>query len=92
MSPVSRGINFDNSQCEPVQRIFDFSAHHFLAEMKGRTTALAEHTCRWLHLTAESDFNDARLLRSPERDGYSLDTLWSYNFHHPLSSSRATDR
>jgi maltooligosyltrehalose trehalohydrolase len=77
-------LHIDGLRLDAVHGIFDFSAHHFLAELKERVQALAERTGRTLHVIAESDLNDARLLQSPDRGGYGLDAQWSDDFHHSV--------
>jgi maltooligosyltrehalose trehalohydrolase len=42
------------------------------------------HLNRRVHLIAESDLNDARLVCSRENHGYGLDAQWSDDFHHAL--------
>ncbi|HEY9659506.1 MAG TPA: DUF3459 domain-containing protein, partial [Allocoleopsis sp.] len=44
------------------------------------------------YLIAESDLNDARLIRPVERGGYGLDAQWSDDFHHALHSLITGDR
>ncbi len=77
-------FHIDALRLDAVHGIFDFSAHHFLAELKERVQELAAQTGRTLHLIAESDLNDARLLHCPARDGYGLDAQWSDDFHHSV--------
>lgn len=77
-------FHIDALRVDAVHGIFDFSAHHFLAELKEQVQALAERSGRRLHLIAESDLNDARLLRQPRVGGYGLDAQWSDDFHHAL--------
>ena len=77
-------FHIDALRLDAVHGIFDFSAHHFLAELKEQVQALALRSSRRLHLIAESDLNDARLLRQPRVGGYGLDAQWSDDFHHAL--------
>jgi len=46
--------------------------------------ALSVRLGRKLVLIAESDLNDARVLRSREQGGFGLDSQWSDDFHHSL--------
>lgn len=77
-------FHIDGLRLDAIHGIFDFSAHHFLAELKERTQQLAERSGRPLHIIAESDLNDARLLHCPQRGGYGLDAQWSDDFHHSV--------
>jgi maltooligosyltrehalose trehalohydrolase len=79
-----RDFHIDGLRLDAVHGIFDFSAHHFLAELKEKVSALANRTSRKLHVIAESDLNDARLLQDAQHGGYSLDAQWSDDFHHAL--------
>jgi maltooligosyltrehalose trehalohydrolase len=41
---------------------------------------------------AESDANDPRLLRSPERDGLGMDAVWNDDFHHAVHAALTGER
>jgi maltooligosyltrehalose trehalohydrolase len=47
---------------------------------------------RRLHLIAESDLNDARILRPPQQGGYGLHAQWSDDFHHSLHALLTGER
>ena len=74
----------DALRLDAVHGIFDFSARHFLAELKSSVAQLSSRLGRPLHLIAESDMNDARLLHDSKHDGYGLDAQWSDDFHHSV--------
>lgn len=76
--------HFDALRLDAVHGIFDFSARHFLAELKSAVAALSARLGRPLHLIAESDLNDSRLLRDAGHGGYALDGQWSDDFHHSV--------
>jgi maltooligosyltrehalose trehalohydrolase len=76
--------HLDALRLDAVHGIFDFSAHHFLAELKSSVAQLSSRLGRMLHIVAESDLNDSRLLHDPERGGYGLDAQWSDDFHHAV--------
>ncbi len=76
--------HFDALRLDAVHGIFDFGARHFLAELKANVGELAVRLGRSLHLIAESDLNDARLLHEPGAGGYGLDAQWSDDFHHSV--------
>jgi maltooligosyltrehalose trehalohydrolase len=76
--------HFDALRLDAVHGIFDFSALHFLAELKSSVADLSSRLGRNIHLIAESDLNDSRLLRDSARGGYSLDGQWSDDFHHSV--------
>jgi maltooligosyltrehalose trehalohydrolase len=76
--------HFDALRLDAIDGIFDFGARHFLAELKSAVADLSKRLGRHLHLIAESDLNDSRVLHGPECGGYGLDAQWSDDFHHSL--------
>ncbi|MFZ0735241.1 MAG: malto-oligosyltrehalose trehalohydrolase [Candidatus Sulfotelmatobacter sp.] len=76
--------HLDALRLDAVHGIFDFSARHFLAELQSSVSELSARLGRPLHLIAESDLNDSRLLHDPAHDGYGLDAQWSDDFHHSV--------
>jgi maltooligosyltrehalose trehalohydrolase len=84
--------HMDALRLDAVHGIFDFGATHFLAEMQQAVKALGERLGRQLHLIAESDLNDSRLLRPPAQGGYDLASQWSDDFHHSLHSLLTGER
>ncbi|HEY4762421.1 MAG TPA: malto-oligosyltrehalose trehalohydrolase [Candidatus Sulfotelmatobacter sp.] len=76
--------HFDALRLDAIHGIYDFGARHFLAELKSAVAELSERLGRPLHLIAESDLNDSRILRDPEHGGYGIDAQWSDDFHHSL--------
>ena len=53
----------DALRLDAVHGIFDFSALHFLQELACAVNAQAEQLNRRIYVIAESDLNDARLVR-----------------------------
>jgi maltooligosyltrehalose trehalohydrolase len=78
--------HFDALRLDAIHAIFDFGASHFLADLGQAVQCLANRLGRQIHLIAESDLNDARILRSPACGGYGLHAQWSDDFHHSLHS------
>ena len=76
--------HFDALRLDAVHGMFDFGARHFLAELKSSVGQLSHRLGRPLHVIAESDLNDSRLLHDPEHGGYGLDAQWSDDFHHSV--------
>jgi maltooligosyltrehalose trehalohydrolase len=79
-----RDYRFDGLRLDAVHAILDQSAVHILEQMAAEKAALEHPTGRHYDLIAESDLNDPKLVRSPERGGYGLDGAWSDDFHHAL--------
>jgi maltooligosyltrehalose trehalohydrolase len=78
--------HLDALRLDAIHGIFDFGARHLLRELKEEVESLAKRLGRHIHLIAESDLNDARILHTPERGGYELHAQWSDDFHHSLHS------
>ena len=76
--------HFDALRLDAVHGIFDFSARHFLTEIKSAVGDLSKRLGKMIHCIAESDLNDSRLLLNHEQGGYDLDAQWSDDFHHSV--------
>lgn len=76
--------HFDALRLDAIHGIFDFSAQHFLAELKEAADELSQKLGRPIQLIAESDLNDSRLLLDRAHGGYGLDAQWSDDFHHSV--------
>lgn len=77
-------FHVDALRLDAVHGIFDFSAYHFLAELRERLRDSSRRTGRNYYVIAESDLNDARLLHAPASGGFGLDAQWSDDFHHSV--------
>jgi maltooligosyltrehalose trehalohydrolase len=79
-----RDYHIDGLRLDAVHAIYDMSPRHILREIKDTAEAAARQLGRQVHVVAESDLNDVRLLLPPERGGYGLDAQWSDDFHHTV--------
>ena len=77
-------FHIDALRLDAIHGIVDTSAFPFLAELGSAAKSFSNRTNRKIHLIAESDLNDARVVRSPERGGHGLDAQWSDDFHHAV--------
>jgi maltooligosyltrehalose trehalohydrolase len=77
-------FHIDALRLDSVHAIIDLSPRPFLAELADTVDQAGEHWNRKIHLMAESDLNDVRLLRSHELGGCNLDVHWNDDFHHAL--------
>jgi maltooligosyltrehalose trehalohydrolase len=84
--------HLDGLRLDAVHAIVDTSAVHILEELATRVAALEAELGRRLWLIAESDLNDPRLVRDPERGGYGLRAQWSDDFHHALHAALTGER
>ncbi len=79
-----RDYHIDALRLDAVHAIYDFGARHILQALAEATTHFAKDRPYPAYLIAESDLNDARLVRSIEQGGYQLNAQWSDDFHHAL--------
>lgn len=79
-------LHIDALRLDAVHAILDQSARPFLQELAEAVHDLAERRNRRVHLIAESDLNDPRLIRPPWVGGYGLDGQWCDDFHHAVDS------
>jgi maltooligosyltrehalose trehalohydrolase len=85
-------FHFDALRLDAIHAIKDFSARPFLAELAALTAAQAARLGRPFHLIAESNLNDPRVARPPERGGLGLDAQWSDDFHRALHALLTGER
>ncbi|MCC6997177.1 MAG: malto-oligosyltrehalose trehalohydrolase [Deltaproteobacteria bacterium] len=85
-------FQIDALRLDAVHGIFDASAWHLLAELSACVRAEATARGRKLHLIAESDLNDVRVIAAPARGGHDLDAQWSDDFHHATHAVLTGDR
>jgi maltooligosyltrehalose trehalohydrolase len=79
-----REFHFDALRLDAVHSIFDASAHPFLAELSTQVATLSSQLGRQIHVIAESDLNDVRVLRPVEDGGFGMHAQWSDDFHHSV--------
>lgn len=79
-----RDFHLDGLRLDAVHAIFDFGAHHILAELQEQVQQVARQQTRTVHVIAESNQNDVRLIDPPSRHGLGLDGVWSDDFHHSV--------
>jgi maltooligosyltrehalose trehalohydrolase len=85
-------FHIDALRLDAVHAIIDRSALPFLEELADAVHRQAERLKRRIHLIAESNLNDARLVRPPEMGGYGLDAQWNEDFHHSLHALLTGER
>jgi maltooligosyltrehalose trehalohydrolase len=79
-------FHIDGLRLDAVHAIWDFSAKHFIDELREKVRALEIETGRKKVLIAEFDLNNPRYISSPEKGGYGLDGQWIDEYHHALHS------
>jgi maltooligosyltrehalose trehalohydrolase len=85
-------FHVDALRLDAADQIPDMSAVHFLAELSGWVADLGERLGRPLHLIAESDLNDPRMVRPAAAGGLGMHAQWSDDFHHALHALLTGDR
>jgi maltooligosyltrehalose trehalohydrolase len=85
-------FHLDGLRLDAVHAIKDLSAWPFLAELAEGCHQQARRLKRPFHLIAESDLNDARLIRPTELGGYGLDAQWADDFHHAVHTLLTGER
>jgi maltooligosyltrehalose trehalohydrolase len=86
------GYHVDGLRLDAVHAIYDASARHILRAIKDAAAEAAARRGRPVHVIAESDLNDPRLLLPPERGGDGLDGQWSDDFHHAVHAYLTCER
>ena len=79
-----RDFHIDGLRLDAVHAIVDSGPRHILADI--RTTADDESARRgWpVHIIAESNLNEVRLLLPQDLGGFGLDAQWNDDFHHAV--------
>jgi maltooligosyltrehalose trehalohydrolase len=85
-------FGIDGLRLDAVHAILDQSATHLLEEIGEAVHAAGRAAGRRVHVVAESDLCDARLLRHPEAGGYGLDGQWADDFHHAVHVALTGER
>jgi len=77
-------FHVDGLRLDAIHAIMDLSAFPFLEELSEAVHKRAEQLGRRVQVIAESDLNDAKVIRPRVLGGYGLDAQWSDDFHHAL--------
>jgi maltooligosyltrehalose trehalohydrolase len=85
-------FHFDGLRLDAVHAIFDLGARHILLEIQEVAKSAEARVGRPLHIVAESDLNDPRLLYPLERGGYGLGAQWSDDYHHAVHAYLTGER
>ncbi|HET9179857.1 MAG TPA: malto-oligosyltrehalose trehalohydrolase [Terriglobia bacterium] len=88
----TKEFHIDALRLDAVHAIVDPSARPILEELGVAIHRQARELKRQIHVIAESDRNDSKLLRGPDEGGYGLDAQWSDDFHHALHTLLTSER
>lgn len=87
-----QNYHIDALRLDAIHAIFDFSAKHFLQELAERVEAFSNQQGTRFYLIAESDLNDARVIRPKDVGGYAIHAQWCDDFHHSLRTMLTDER
>ena len=79
-----REYHLDGLRLDAVHAIHDAGPRHLLAELGDLAGAEARALGRPVHVIAESNRNDRRVVTPPPEGGYGLAAQWSDDLHHAL--------
>jgi maltooligosyltrehalose trehalohydrolase len=87
-----RDYHVDGLRLDAVHAIHDESPRHILREIKEVADEEAWRLGRPVHVIAESNLNDVRLIDRTELGGYGLSAQWSDDFHHAVHALLSGER
>jgi maltooligosyltrehalose trehalohydrolase len=87
-----REYHVDGLRLDAIQTIKDDSPYHIVEEIRDRVQSLAIEWKRRVCVIAETDANDARLVRPKTMGGFGLDAVWSDDFHHAMHAVLTGER
>ena len=85
-------FHFDGLRLDAVHAIYDLGARHILRAIQDVADEVAHQTGRDVHIVAESDQNDPRLLLPAEYGGHGLGGQWADDFHHAVHAFLTGER
>jgi maltooligosyltrehalose trehalohydrolase len=84
--------HIDSLRLDAIHGIYDFSALHILQEITSIVHRSAAALSRHVHIIAESDLNNVRVINPTESGGYGVDAQWNDDFHHALRTLLTGDK
>ena len=85
-------LHLDGLRLDAVHAIYDLGARPILRAIQEVADDAAARLGRPLHVIAESDQNDPRLLTGAARGGYGIDAQWADDFHHAVHAHLTGER
>ncbi|MEX2551234.1 MAG: malto-oligosyltrehalose trehalohydrolase [Nitriliruptoraceae bacterium] len=87
-----RELHLDGFRLDAVHGIVDTSAVHLLEEYTAAVKDAGAALGKPIHVVAESDLCDPRLVRAPAVGGYGMDAQWLDDFHHAVHVALTGER
>jgi maltooligosyltrehalose trehalohydrolase len=84
--------HIDALRIDAIHGITDMSARPFLQELAERVEEYSQRQRKKFYLIAESDLNDARVIRPRELGGFGIHAQWNDDFHHCLHTLLTGER
>jgi maltooligosyltrehalose trehalohydrolase len=84
--------HIDALRLDAIHGIADMSAKPFLQELAERVEEFSLKKGRRFYLIAESDLNDAKVIRPRELGGYGIDAQWCDDLHHSIHTIITDER
>jgi maltooligosyltrehalose trehalohydrolase len=85
-------FHLDALRLDAIHAIVDTSAVPFLQELALEVQTLAARLGRTVHVIAESDLNDSRIVHPREVGGFGFDAQWNDDFHHAVHALLTGER
>jgi len=79
-----REFHLDGLRLDSIHRIYDLGVKHLLIELQEQVQQIAAAQQRVVHVIAESDQNDVRLVQPRAQGGFELDGVWNNGFHRSI--------
>lgn len=87
-----RENHVDGLRLDAIQTIHDDSSQHIVSEIQQAIQDFAVQSGRTICVIAETDENDAKLVRPRGSDGFGLHGFWSDDFHHSVHTVLTRER
>jgi maltooligosyltrehalose trehalohydrolase len=87
-----RDYHIDALRLDAADAIMDTSARPILQELARATDTFAGAAGRSIHLIAETDHNDPRLIRPERSGGMGIHAQWCDDFHHAVHALLTDER
>ncbi len=85
-------LRIDVFRVDAIHAVVDTSARPFLQELAETLRREAARQDRTVHVIAESDLNDSRVIRPAGSGGLGFDAQWSDDYHHALHAVLTGER
>lgn len=85
-------FHVDALRLDAIHAIVDASAIPFLRDLTQQVQSLAAKLGRAVHVIAESDLNDSRVVHPRGIEGFGCDAQWNDDFHHAVHALLTGER